>query len=112
LDFLLVLVSACYEQFIVMTIHRTLTASEIREIGEALYGDTWQGEMAKDLGVPRQSVGYYLKTGVVNGTQAAAIIGLVARAAARELRTAGREQTTRDARQADLSQLLLRFDGP
>jgi len=95
-----------------MAAHQILTSSDLREIGEALYGAAWQGEMAKALGVPRQSVGYYMKRGEVTGTQAAAVIGLVARAAARELRTAGREQSTRDARQADLSNLLVRFDGP
>ena len=62
---------------------RALTSPEIREIGEALYGPTWQGAMARALGVPRQSVTYYLKSGV-NGAQAAGIIGLIARVAFRE----------------------------
>jgi len=93
-----------------MTVHHTLAASEIREIGEALYGASWQGEMARALGVPRQSVSYYLKTDEVSGTQAAAIVGLVARAAARESRASSVEQTARDARQAALSRLLLRFE--
>jgi len=46
----------------------------------------------------------------VNGTQAAAIIGLLARAAVRELRAGEQEQATRDARQADLTKLIVRFD--
>jgi len=93
-----------------MTLPFTLSAPDIREIGEALYGEAWQVQMAKALGVPRQSVGYYLKAGAVNGTQAAAIIGLLARAAVRELRAGEQEQATRDARQADLTKLIVRFD--
>ena len=67
--------------------------------------------MAKAVGVPRQSVGYYLKAGGVNGTQAAAIIGLIARTAALEQRTASANQTAIDTRQADLARLLDRFEG-
>ncbi|MFI5091725.1 MAG: hypothetical protein ACHP7P_16940 [Terriglobales bacterium] len=93
-----------------MTANRTLTALEIREIGEILFGFTWQGEMAQAVGVPRQSISYYLKAGGVKGTQAAAIVGLVARTAARELRTAKEQQAIVDVRQVDLSKLLHRFD--
>ena len=46
-----------------MPLTRSLTSIEIREIGEALFGSTWQGAMAKGLGVPRQSVTYYLRSG-------------------------------------------------
>jgi hypothetical protein len=66
--------------------------------------------MARALGVPRQSIGHYLKSGGANGTQAAAIIGLVARVAVRALSTAKAQQSASDARQADLSVLLDRFD--
>jgi len=89
---------------------RTLTALEIRQIGESLFGAVWQGEMARAVGVPRQSIGHYLKTGGVKGTQAAAIIGLVARVALRELMSAKAHQTASEARHADLASLLLRFD--
>jgi hypothetical protein len=89
---------------------RTLTAPEITEIGEALFGPSWQGEMAKAIGVPRQSVGHYLRTGGVRGAQTAAIIGLVARVAARELLSSDRQRVVVDARQADLITLLHRFD--
>jgi len=89
---------------------RTLTAPEITEIGEALFGPSWQGEMAKAIGVPRQSVGHYLKSGGVRGTQTAAIIGLVARVAARELLSADRQQAVVSARQSGLIKLLHRFD--
>ena len=89
---------------------RTLTAPEIREIGEALFGPSWQGEMAKAIGVPRQSVGHYLRSGGVKGAQTAAIIGLVARVAARELLSSDRQRVVVDARQADLITLLHRFD--
>ena len=65
--------------------------------------------MARAIGVPRQSVGQYLKSGGVNGTQAA-IIGLVARMAARERFTAKERQGVFDARHADLSELLRSFD--
>jgi hypothetical protein len=93
-----------------MAVDRTLNSPEIREIGEALYGRSWQGEMARALGVPRQSVGYYLKSGGVDRTQAAAIIGLVARTAAHEMQASRLLQTTSDTRQALLSELLSRFD--
>jgi hypothetical protein len=93
-----------------MPVDRTLTSPEIREIGEALFGPAWQGHMARAIGVPRQSVGYYLRSGGVSGAQAAAVIGLVARMAVRELRDARARETTMDARQADLSKLLHRFD--
>ena len=62
---------------------RTLNSAEIREIGEILFGMSWQAEMAKAIGVPRQSIGHYLRSGGVRGAQTAAIIGLVARLAAR-----------------------------
>ena len=88
----------------------TLTSEDIREIGEALYGEAWRGDMARDLGVPRQSIAYYLRTGGVNRTQAAAIIGLVARTAARELLSEQARQTGTATRQSALSALLNRFD--
>ena len=90
----------------------TLTSEEIREIGEALYGAAWRADMARDLGVPRQSIGYYLRSGGVNRTQAAAIIGLVARTAARELRTEQTRRIDTASRQSNLSDLLGRFDPP
>jgi hypothetical protein len=89
---------------------RTLTSSEIREIGEVLFGLSWQGEMAKAIGVPRQSIGHYLKSGGVKGAQTAAIVGLVARMAARELLSADAQRAAVDARQAELIDLLRRFD--
>jgi len=93
-----------------MAMHRTLNALEIREIGEALYGVSWQGEMARVLGVPRQSIGYYLKAGGAKGAQSAAIVGLVARSAAHEAQTAKDQKDTNDDRQANLLRLLRRFD--
>jgi hypothetical protein len=67
---------------------RTLNSSEIREIGEAILGHSWQDEMARAIGVPRQSIGHYLKSGGVRGAQTAAIVGLVARVAMRDLLSA------------------------
>jgi|SRR5579872_6743059 len=90
--------------------NRTLTSSEIREIGQALFGASWQGEMAKAIGVPRQSVGHYLRAGGVKGAQTAAIVGLVARTAVRELLSADQVRLAVDARHADLVELLRRFD--
>ena len=90
---------------------RALTSSEIREIGEALYGTTWQGTMARSLGVPRQSVGYYLKSGV-NGAQAAGIIGLIARMSLRERRHALDQERSSAERDHDLAELLARFEEP
>jgi len=93
-----------------MPIERALTADEIREVGETLFGLAWQREMAKAVGVPRQSIGYYLKSGGVNGTQAAAIVGLLARAAAREQHLARQQQAALNARLDDIANLLHRFD--
>ena len=89
---------------------RTLTSPEIREIGQALFGASWQGEMAKAIGVPRQSVGHYLRAGGVKGAQTAAIVGLVARTAVRELLSADQQRIAVDARHADLIEILRRFD--
>ncbi len=89
---------------------QTLNSAEIREIGEILFGLSWQSEMAKAIGVPRQSIGHYLRSGGVRGAQTAAIIGLVARLAARELLSADAQRAAVDARQASLIQLLRRFD--
>ena len=90
--------------------NRTLKALEIREIGEALFGHSWQGEMAKAIGVPRQSIGHYLKSGGVSGAQTAAIVGLVARVAIRDLLSANATRTAIDARHCELVGLLDRFD--
>jgi hypothetical protein len=87
-----------------------LTPDEIREIGEALYGRSWQGAMAKAIGVPRQSIGYYLKSGQVTGTQATAILGLIARTAALERRLSQAHQSASDSRQATLLALLDRLE--
>lgn len=89
-----------------------LTSADIQEIGVALYGDAWQSDMARALGVPRQSIGYYIKAGGANKTQAAAIVGLVARVAAREMAVLRETQRQGQARQVYLSDLLLRFDIP
>ena len=93
-----------------MTDAPTLTSEEIQEIGEALYGAGWRADMARDLGVPRQSIAYYLRTGGVNRTQAAAIIGLVARTAAKEHRSDDVRLTDMATRRSTLGALLLRFD--
>jgi hypothetical protein len=89
---------------------RTLTSLEIREIGEVLFGISWQGEMAKAIGVPRQSIAHYLKSGGVRGAQTAAIVGLVARMAAREVLSADAQRAAVEARRAELIHLLRRFD--
>ena len=93
-----------------MTDAPTLTSDNIREIGETLYGEAWRGDMARDLGVPRQSIAYYLRSGGVNRTQAAAIIGLAARTAARESQAEQVRQADTATRQSTLSALLVRFD--
>lgn len=65
--------------------------------------------MAKALGVPRQSVSYYLKSGV-NGAQAAGIVGLIARISLKERRQVLDHQRTTAARDHDLAELLVRFE--
>jgi len=92
-----------------MPLARSLTSIEIREVGEALFGSTWQGAMAKGLGVPRQSVTYYLRSGA-NGAQAAAIIGLVARIVVQERLEADARREVSETRDLDLRALLLRLE--
>ena len=94
-----------------MSIVRPLVPAEIREVGEVLYGSAWQGVMAKALGVPRQSVSYYLKTGA-NGAQAAAILGLVARVVVRERGEVETQRLTSDTRDRNLQALLTRLEAP
>jgi hypothetical protein len=101
---------AHYVEFAHMALDRTLSSQEIREVGETLFGLAWQIEMARAIGVPRQSIGYYLRAGGVSGAQAAAIVGLVARTAAREQISAREQQAALDARLDELSSLLHRFD--
>lgn len=93
-----------------MATPHTISATMIREVGEALFGAVWQGEMAKGLGVPRQSVAYYLKAGGVSGAQAAAIIGLVGRTALRETSAQRERQRTADARHETLLALMTRLE--
>jgi hypothetical protein len=88
----------------------TLSADLIREVGEALYGAVWQTEMAKGLGVPRQSIAYYLKSGGVNGAQAAAIVGLVGRTMARDASSHVELQKAVDLRRDALATLLIRLE--
>jgi hypothetical protein len=87
-----------------------LTPAEIQEIGETLYGRSWQGAMARAIGVPRQSIGYYLKSGQVTGTQATAILGLIARTALQERRQSQADQSASEVRQETLLALLRRLD--
>jgi hypothetical protein len=94
-----------------MSLARALTSLEIREIGEALYGSAWQGTMARALGVPRQSVSYYLKAGV-SGAQAAAIIGLIARVLLQDSRQAAVRRQSADTRNEELATLLAQFEAP
>ncbi len=68
--------------------------------------------MAKAIGVPRQSIGHYLKSGGAKGAQSAAIIGVVARTAVRELVSADERRIAVDARHASLLEILSRFDAP
>jgi predicted XRE-type DNA-binding protein len=88
---------------------RKLSAADVREIGEALFGETWQSEMASSIGVPRQSVSYYMRNGGANGAQAAAIIGLIARAAMEDQASAQAQQQAHTIRQGVLKALLARF---
>lgn len=88
---------------------RKISADEITEIGEALYGPAWQGAMAKALGVPRQSVSYYLKTGGVNGAQAAGIVGLLARVVLEEDKAAEDHRQVLATRRDGLVGLLARL---
>src|SRR5690348_13921854 len=93
-----------------MTLTPRLTAEQIQEIGEALYGRVWQSDMAHALGVPRQSIVYYLKSGGANRTQASAIIGLIARSAIGELKDQEARQEKSEARHRALVSLLARME--
>jgi hypothetical protein len=60
--------------------------------------------------VPRQSIRYYLRAGGANRTQAAAIIGLVARTAIRERNFERARRTDSAVRDSVHSTLWHRFD--
>ncbi len=93
-----------------MTTPPTLSAVQIREVGEALFGPIWQADMAKGLGVPRQSVAYYLRSGGVSGAQAAAIIGLVSRTVHSDAAVQRQAQLSVQARHDGLMALLVRLE--
>lgn len=86
-----------------------LSPDEIREIGQALFGDQWVTPLSKALGVPRQGVDHYLKAGA-RGTQAAAILGVIART----ILTARADETARradyDAAEAEMLALQARIE--
>jgi hypothetical protein len=88
-----------------------LTSADIEEIGAALYGPGWRSDMAAALGVPRQSVSYYIKAGGANGAQASAIIGLIARALAGDMRRTRTYVADAQKREVLLHDLLERFEG-
>ena len=93
-----------------MTTPPKLSTEIIREVGEALFGAVWQSEMAKRLGVPRQSVAYYLKSGGVSGAQAAAIIGLVSRAVIRDETDQAEAERAMRSRRETLLNLMARLE--
>lgn len=86
-----------------------LSPDEIREIGQALYGDQWKAPLARALDINRQGVDHYLKAGV-SGVQAAAILGVIART----ILTARADENARradyDAAEAEMIALQARVE--
>lgn len=86
-----------------------LTPDDIREIGQALYGDQWKAPLARALDINRQGVDHYLKAGV-SGVQAAAILGVVARTIMAARREEMQRRADYDAAEAEMLALQARFD--
>lgn len=86
-----------------------LTPDDIREIGQALYGDQWKAPLARSLDINRQGVDHYLKAGV-SGVQAAAILGVVARTIMAARREEMQRRADYDAAEAEMLALQARFD--
>lgn len=86
-----------------------LSPDDIREIGQALYGDQWKAPLARALDINRQGVDHYLKAGV-SGVQAAAIIGVVARTIMAARREEMQRRADYDAAEAEMLALQARFD--
>lgn len=61
-----------------MPTEKTLTAAEVEEVGRALFGDDWRGELGPAIGVTR-SHGYSVAKHGADRLVAMSLIGLVAR---------------------------------
>ncbi len=85
-----------------------LSPDDIREIGQALYGDRWKAPLARALDINRQGVDHYLKGGV-SGVQAAAIIGVVARTIMAARREEMQRRADYDVAEAEMLALQARF---
>jgi len=55
-----------------------MTATELRMIGECLYGELWQSQLARALGVNDRTVRRWAIGKGAPGTYASAMIGLLA----------------------------------
>lgn len=86
-----------------------LTPDEIREIGQALFGDQWKKPLADAIGIPRQGVDHYLKAGA-SGTQAAAILGAIARTAIAARRDEDERRRDYDRAEAEILALQARLE--
>lgn len=89
---------------------REFTPSEIEEIGVTLYGDAWKAPLARAMGVPRQTADHYLAHGV-RGTQATALLGVVARVLADHRGAMAARQAADLEIEAILVELYERFRG-
>lgn len=86
-----------------------LSPDEIQEIGQALFGDQWKTPLAQALGVPRQGVDHYMKDGV-RGTQAAAILGALARTVLAARRDEDERRWDYDRAEAEILALQARLE--
>lgn len=78
---------------------KVLTAAEVAEVGEALFGEDWRGELGPKIGVTK-SHGYNIAKHGCDRLVAMSLIGLLAR----EIATIRRDADTLDG-------LLARLEG-
>jgi len=88
---------------------KLLSPDDIATICQSALGDNWRAQLGAALGLERQS-GYKLASAPVSGTQAAAIVGLLARQLAREQADEAQRREEVDARQSGLAALLAHYE--
>ena len=86
-----------------------LSPDEIQEIGQALFGDQWATPLAQALGIARQGIDHYMKEGV-RGTQAAAILGVLARTILSARRAENERRADYDRAEAEMAALQARLE--
>jgi hypothetical protein len=85
-----------------------ISADELTEIGLALYGQQWKTPLSQAMNTPRQSIDHYLKAGI-RGTQAAALVGVIARTLIDARTEEAQRRAEYDASDAALAAVYQRF---